>query len=256
MNPAEIYEEKEIRLFRKAELRTRTIPGSPEVCWPGLCTSYGWDGLAFGRVSQAALLKWQQTHLHLGPLRPQGPPRHRRHCCLLRGKRDYFPTRRLFFHQTLYFRDLPASTYDMSPSGWSFTAFGGGSYPISKFMVAWKITSAGIQPPAHHGVYQRRHEELNSPQQLVVSHSTRAHSWTGTTAFDRWPSLSGRSLLSQWTWNSPKQFSLSQKVIHSKYPMIGFSILFYLLSTSQIYFFTECDGACSNACVSVSINGD
>lgn len=41
-----------------------------------------------------------------------------------------------------YFHDLPASTYGVSPSGWSFTvvvAFGGGSYPISKFMVAWKI---------------------------------------------------------------------------------------------------------------------
>lgn len=147
VNPAVIYEYKEIRLFRKAELRTRTIPGSPEVCWPGFCASYGWVGLAFGRVSQAALLKWQRTHLHLGPLRPQGPPRHRRHCCLLRRKRDYFPTPRLLFHQTLYFDDLPASTYDMSPSGWSFravVAFGGGSYPISKFMVAWNITSAAF----------------------------------------------------------------------------------------------------------------
>lgn len=53
----------------------------------------------------------------------------------------------LLFHQTLYFDGLPASTHDMSPSGWSFpaaVAFGGGSYPISKFMVAWKITSAAF----------------------------------------------------------------------------------------------------------------
>lgn len=147
MKPAAIYEEKEIRWFRKAGIRTRTIPGSPEACWPGLCASSGWVALAFGWVSQAALLKWQRTHLHLGPLHPQGPPLHRRHCCLLRGKRDYFHTHRLFLPSN-NFHDLPASTYDISPSDWSFTlvveAFGGGSYPISRFMVAWKIASASI----------------------------------------------------------------------------------------------------------------
>lgn len=93
------HEEKEIWLFRKAEMRTKTIPGSPEVCWPRLCASYGWAGLAVGRVSQAELLKWQQTHFRLGPLRPQGPPRHCRHCRLLRGKTGYFHAHCLFFHQ-------------------------------------------------------------------------------------------------------------------------------------------------------------
>lgn len=129
----------QIWLFRKEDIGAKTIPGSPEVCWPRLWAFYDWVGLAFGRFSQAGLLKWQRTHLHLGPLRPQGPPLHRRHCRLLRGKIDYFH----LHSSNKHFHVLLASTFDASPSGWLFTlvqAFGGGSYLISKFTVAWKMT--------------------------------------------------------------------------------------------------------------------
>lgn len=94
---------KRVWLFRKAQIRTKAIPGSPEVCWPRLCASFGWVGLAFARVSQADSRKRQRTHLHLGLHRPQAPPLHRPHHCLLRGKinKDYTHMQQFVFHQVI-----------------------------------------------------------------------------------------------------------------------------------------------------------